>query len=142
MSEPAGTSEPGKGCPWVDGQMGGEPADGTRSVRVAIAGKGGSGKTTIAGTLARILAQSGRDVLAIDADTNPNLSATLGVPPDAATRITSLPRSLMKRETHADGTVTSTFTADPEEVLRQYGAAAPDNVRLLVMGAVGHGGAG
>lgn len=112
------------------------------SIRVAIAGKGGSGKTTIAGTLARVLAQAGRDVIAVDADTNPNLSTTLGVSPEAATRITSLPRSLMTRTTHPDGTVTSTFNADAEQVLTDYGAVAPDAVRLLVMGAVGHGGAG
>lgn len=142
MSDATNTSVPGKGCPWVDGQTGGETTDAARSVRVAIAGKGGSGKTTIAGTLARILAQAGREVIAVDADTNPNLSTTLGLPAEAATRITSLPRSLVKRQTNEDGTVTSVFTADAEQVLKDYGALGPDNVRLLVMGAVGHGGAG
>lgn len=111
-------------------------------MRIAIAGKGGSGKTTIAGTLARVLAQSGRPVVAIDADTNPNLSMTLGVPADAATRITSLPRSLMTKETQPDGTVTSRFTGDALAVLRDYGTVAPDNIQLLVMGAVGHAGVG
>ncbi|MDQ3518083.1 MAG: AAA family ATPase, partial [Gemmatimonadota bacterium] len=43
-------------------------------MRVAIAGKGGTGKTTISGTLARVLARQGRQVLAIDADTTPNLA--------------------------------------------------------------------
>jgi len=142
MSDATNTPVPGKGCPWVDGQTGGERADAARSVRVAIAGKGGSGKTTIAGTLARILAKTGREVIAVDADTNPNLSTTLGVAADAATRITSLPRSLIRRETREDGTIASIFTGDAEQVLRDYGAAAPDNIRLLVMGAVGHGGAG
>lgn len=111
-------------------------------MRIAIAGKGGSGKTTIAGTLARILGQRDRSVLAVDADTNPNLSVTLGIPPEAATRITSLPRTLITRETLADGTVKQTFTGDPAQVLSDYAVAAPDNVQLLVMGAVGHGGAG
>lgn len=111
-------------------------------MRLAIAGKGGSGKTTIAGTLARVLAQQGRQVIAVDADTNPNLSTTLGVAADAATKIASLPRSLVSKQTQADGTVVSVFTADPLEVLREYGAPAPDDVQLLVMGAVGHGGAG
>ncbi|MGQ0736258.1 MAG: nucleotide-binding protein [Acidobacteriota bacterium] len=130
----------GSTCPWVE-EPSGSGHDGA-SVRIAIAGKGGSGKTTIAGTLARMLAQRGRRVLAVDADTNPNLSTTLGVPSDRATRITSLPRSLMERQTQADGTVKPVFVADPVEVLAQYGADAPDGVRLLVMGAVGHGGAG
>ena len=56
-------------------------------MRIAVAGKGGSGKTTIAGTIARLLARSGRSVLAIDADTNPNLAAILGMTPDAMQQI-------------------------------------------------------
>ena len=114
----------------------------SRSLRLAIAGKGGSGKTTISGTLARLLAQQGRRVLAVDADTNPNLSVTLGVPADRAMQITSLPRSLMERQTQPDGTVKPVFVADALKVVADYGADAPDGVRLLVMGSVGHGGAG
>src|SRR5262245_46074368 len=111
-------------------------------MRVAIAGKGGSGKTTISGTLARLLAQSGRRVVAVDADTTQNLATTLGVEPDRAKEIVALPRSLLKREQQPDGSMISTFLRDPVEVLAEYGATAPDGVRLVVMGAVGHGGAG
>jgi CO dehydrogenase maturation factor len=111
-------------------------------MRVAIAGKGGSGKTTISGTLARLLAQAGRHVVAVDADTNPNLAATLGLLPDRAREIVALPRTLLKREPQPDGTVKSTFQRDPLEVLDEFGMVAPDGVRLVVMGAVGHGGAG
>jgi CO dehydrogenase maturation factor len=50
-------------------------------MKIAVAGKGGSGKTTLAGTLARALGRRGQAVLAIDADTNPNLAITLGLPP-------------------------------------------------------------
>jgi CO dehydrogenase maturation factor len=117
-------------------------AAGIGSLRLAIAGKGGSGKTTIAGTLARLLAQQGRRVLAVDADTNPNLSTTLGVPAQQATQITSLPRSLMERQTQPDGSVKPVFVGDALRVVEDYGVSAPDGVRLLVMGAVGHGGAG
>jgi CO dehydrogenase maturation factor len=42
-------------------------------MKSAISGKGGSGKTTIAATLTRILARRGLPVLAIDGDPNPNL---------------------------------------------------------------------
>lgn len=112
------------------------------ALRVTLAGKGGSGKTTIAGTLARLLAQQGRDVIAVDADTNPNLATTLGIGPDRVRDIVSLPRTLLRRETQPDGTTTSTFARDPLEVLAEYGATGPDGVKLVVMGAVGHGGAG
>lgn len=111
-------------------------------MRIAIAGKGGSGKTTISGTVARLLARTGRQVVAVDADTNPNLATTLGVSPDQATAIVSLPRTLLKREAQPDGTMKATFQRDPLEVLDEYGTRAGDGVRLIVMGAVGHGGAG
>lgn len=111
-------------------------------MRIAIAGKGGSGKTTISGTLARVLARAGRQVVAVDADTNPNLATTLGLHPDRTREIIALPRTLLKRETQPDGSMRSTFVRDPLEVLDEYGMAAPDGVRLVVMGAVGHGGAG
>jgi CO dehydrogenase maturation factor len=111
-------------------------------MRIAIAGKGGSGKTTIAGTLARILAREGRQVVAVDADTNPNLAATLGIPAERAQEVVGLPRGLMERQTQPDGTTRVVFTAHPEDVLREYGATGPDGVRLVIMGKVGHGGAG
>ncbi len=111
-------------------------------MRLAIAGKGGSGKTTIAGTLARLLAQRGRPVVAVDADTNPNLSTTLGIEAERAQQIVALPRTLLRRDQQPDGTITSTFLRDPLDVLEEYGAQGPDGVRLVVMGAVGHGGAG
>ena len=111
-------------------------------MRIAIAGKGGTGKTTIAGTLARALARTGRDVLAIDADTNPNLASVLGIPPASAEAIVSLPRNLMQRQTREDGTTTTVFSADPEELIAEYAIRGPDKVQLMVMGRVGHGGAG
>jgi len=110
-------------------------------MRLAIAGKGGTGKTTIAGTLARVLARSGRDVLAIDADTNPNLALLLGLVADRA-GISDLPRDAIRREVAPDGTVTNVFVGDAEELIARYGTVGPDGVRLLVMGTVGHSGSG
>ena len=100
-------------------------------MRIAIAGKGGTGKTTIAGTLARALARTGREVLAIDADTNPNLASVLGIPPDAAEAIVSLPRNLMQRQTNADGTTTTVFTADPEQLIFPCDVTAGRRVVLM-----------
>lgn len=111
-------------------------------MRIAIAGKGGTGKTTITGTLARVLAQSGRSVLAVDADSNPNLAMVLGIPQARAEALVGLPRDLMKRQTDPDGTTRVVFTSTPSAVLEQYGVMGPDGVRLVVMGKVHHGGAG
>ena len=89
-----------------------------------------------------MLARGSREVLAIDADSNPNLASVLGIPPSKAQEIVGLPRSLMQRITSEDGTTKAVFSADPEDVLRKFGVVGPDGVRLMVMGKVGHGGAG
>src|SRR5688500_13253531 len=113
-------------------------------MRIAVAGKGGTGKTTIAGTLARALARDGRRVLAIDADTNPNLASTIGIPADRAETLSGLPLDLLERreEPGCPSRTITVFTADPEQIANTYGIVGPDGVRLMVMGKVGHAGAG
>ena len=49
-------------------------------MKIAISGKGGVGKTLLTALLAKIFAESGYSVLAIDADPDANLAATLGFP--------------------------------------------------------------
>lgn len=102
-------------------------------MRLAIAGKGGSGKTTISATLARLVARSGQAVLAVDADANPNLSTALGVSPEAASRLRPIPPSLISRRIGGPG-----LTTPIDDVLDRYALTAPDGVRLLGMGAPAH----
>ncbi|MDQ3450836.1 MAG: AAA family ATPase, partial [Actinomycetota bacterium] len=102
-------------------------------MRLAIAGKGGAGKTTISATLARLVARTGRPVVAVDADANPNLSAALGLPGDAATRLGPVPPTLVSRRIGGAG-----LTEPIDEILDQYAVTAPDGVRLLGMGAPAH----
>ena len=56
-------------------------------LKIAIAGKGGVGKTTIAGTLSRIFARNGYRVIAIDADPSMNLSSAIGITADNLQKI-------------------------------------------------------
>ena len=48
----------------------------------------------------------------------------------------------MQRQTNEDGTTQVVFTADPEALIREFAIRGPDDVQLMVMGKVGHGGAG
>jgi len=53
----------------------------SEAMKIAVTGKGGVGKTTVAAGLARLFAQEGRPVITIDADPDANLAAALGIDP-------------------------------------------------------------
>ncbi|HXG54881.1 MAG TPA: AAA family ATPase [Vicinamibacterales bacterium] len=109
---------------------------------IAIAGKGGSGKTTIAGTMARVIARGGREVWAIDADSTPNLGITLGLSREESEAVKPIPRSILHEDKDDEGKRRLTLGVSPASVVEQYAAATPDAVRLLLMGRVDHAGAG
>ena len=106
-------------------------------MRVAFAGKGGAGKTTIAATLARLAARRGTPVVAIDADSNPNLAAALGVDSSISAGLAGIPAAAVSRKLTGPS-----LTGTVDEILDIHGTAAPDGVRLLLMGAPAHAGEG
>jgi len=106
-------------------------------VKLAIAGKGGSGKTSISGTMARLLARRGHRVLAIDADSNPNLALTLGIPSERMSEVPTLPRDLLRRTEHG-----VQLTKSIEEICESHSLSGPDGVTLLVMAHPQHAGTG
>lgn len=107
-------------------------------MKIAVAGKGGVGKTLVAGTLARLLARKGFRVLAIDADSNPNLYMTLGLSAEKAPRPLSLDENLVEERTGArPGGWGILFSLTPrvEDIPERFSVVCPDGVRLLVVGA-------
>ncbi|OFV67391.1 MAG: cobalamin biosynthesis protein CobN [Candidatus Syntrophoarchaeum caldarius] len=108
-------------------------------MKVAITGKGGVGKTTLAGTLARLLAQEGRDVVAIDADPDMNLASALGIT-ENPTPISTLEDLIAERAGEPGGI----FKLNPKvsDILDTYGLRNEDGVRLLTMGTIETGGSG
>lgn len=102
-------------------------------MRIAIAGKGGAGKTTIAATLARTLARRDVPVVMIDADSNPNLATALGTAPGTPPTIDPLPTDLVSRR--LDGPA---LTTSLDEVLERHTLRAPDGVRVALMGMPTH----
>ena len=72
-------------------------------------------------------------MVAIDADSNPNLGVALGLGPEAANLATSLPSTLVSRR--IDGPA---LTSPVDSVLQEHGVLCPDGVRLVLMGGVAH----
>jgi len=109
-------------------------------MRIAVAGKGGAGKTTIAATLARILARRGYRVSALDDDPNPNLAIALGVPFERAAGLDRLPDEALEERSDARGDREIHLARPFEDVVRTHGVQGPDGVGLLRMtGLLGAG---
>ncbi len=101
--------------------------------RIAVSGKGGSGKTTISGTLARLAGRRLGHVLAVDGDPNPNLGRAMGVQHDGVWPL--LPTNLMKVE-EIDGKRVSKLALPVQQILTEHTVAGPDGVQLLALGEV------
>lgn len=111
-------------------------------MRIAVVGKGGSGKTTVAGTLVRGLARRGLPVLAVDADSNPNLGVTLGLPAEALDGLSLMPRDLVQHVENPDGSHGHRLTLELPQVESRFGISTPDGVTLLIAGRVEQAGKG
>jgi CO dehydrogenase maturation factor len=113
-------------------------------MKIAVSGKGGVGKSTIAASIALLLAQRGGRVLALDADPDANLAAALGVP--SAKKITSISQEIALIEERTGAKVNGygqVFKLNPEvsDVADKL-AITHNGVDLLVLGAVKRGGSG
>lgn len=58
-----------------------------KGIKIAVSGKGGAGKTTLAAALIRAYGLTHRRVYAVDADPDASLAPALGIPPEAAAEI-------------------------------------------------------
>jgi CO dehydrogenase maturation factor len=97
-------------------------------MHVAVVGKGGSGKSVLAGTLARILARRGHRVLTLDSDLMPGLSLSLGLGIDASAMLTD---AVEKNE---EGRWRLRKGTGPVRAIARYAVTAPDGVRHLQLG--------
>jgi CO dehydrogenase maturation factor len=101
------------------------------SLRLAVAGKGGAGKSVIAATVARLLAREGRKVLALDSDMLPGLSLSLGA------QVPAVPPLVAAAEQDDVGRWRLRKGVGPVRAVQRYTTVAPDGVRLLQAGKNG-----
>jgi CO dehydrogenase maturation factor len=115
-------------------------------MKIAVAGKGGSGKSTIAGALALLQARAGQRVLAVDADPDANLASVLGVPAERQREIVPISerRALIEERTGAKvRQYGQMFKLNPEVAdIADNCALVHEGVALLVLGAIEAGGSG
>lgn len=115
-------------------------------MKIAISGKGGVGKTTLAGLLAHVYAGRGRRVIAIDADPDANLASALGFSAETLARLKPIAEleDLIEERTGAKpGTYGAMFKLNPrvDDIPERY-SVEERGIRLLVMGTVDKGGSG
>lgn len=115
-------------------------------MKLAIAGKGGVGKTTLASLLAGIYSAEGKEVIAIDANPDTNLATALGIPAEEANQITPIAelKDLIEERTGAKpGSFASYFKLNPrvDDIPERF-SATKDKIKLLIMGTVKVGGGG
>ena len=101
-------------------------------MRIAVVGKGGAGKSVIAGTTARLLARQGRRVLALDSDLLPGLSISLGSGPDPVE-----PPLNQAAEKGENGRWRVRDGVSIVTAVKRYTTEAPDGIRLMQIGKSG-----
>jgi len=112
-------------------------------VKVAISGKGGVGKTTLAAALARVLADEGLSVTAIDADPDANLAQAFGLVDRRITPLVEMKALIHERTGAKPGTYGAYFKLNPHvaDIPDEYGLMV-DGIRLLTLGTIYQGGSG
>ena len=97
-------------------------------MKLAVVGKGGSGKTTTSSIVARQLARRGYPVVALDCDSNPNLGISLGIGDEETERLVSMRQALDEGEQQHAPTW--------DTLMDRYGSDGPDGIRLAVVSRI------
>ena len=109
-------------------------------MKIAVSGKGGVGKTLVAGTLARLFAKDGFKVLAIDNDSAMNLSYTLGIEEETKSKIVPISemKEMIQDRTNVPGAGAGVYNINPEvsDIPDRFKVKGPDGLELLVLGGI------
>jgi CO dehydrogenase maturation factor len=115
-------------------------------MKIAITGKGGVGKSTLAGILAHLAYRDGKTVLAVDSDPDANLAFALGIPEGERKQIIPISRQMELIEERTGAKLKQfgqIFKLNPEisDIVDKCGYNF-HGIHLLVLGAVESGGSG
>jgi len=102
-------------------------------LKLGVVGKGGAGKTTVSGLLARGYSERGSRVVAIDTDSNPNLGLSMGLSLSDTEAVPVLPRATL---------VGSSGGPSADDLISEYGRPTPAGPTLLSAIRVSEAGAG
>src|SRR5512133_410997 len=115
-------------------------------MKIAVSGKGGVGKTTLAAVMARILAESGHKVIAIDADPDSNLGSALGIEEldlQKAKPLAQMQEFIEERTSTKKGQYGAYFQINPKvDDIPERFSLQKDNIRLILLGSIPQGGGG
>jgi len=108
-------------------------------MKVAVTGKGGTGKTTVAASLARALRDAGHHVVAVDADPDANLAGTLGYRGPDITPLVKL-KALIEERVGGGDSWGGFLRMNPrvDDIPQEFGVVI-DGIRVLVMGIIDRG---
>lgn len=104
--------------------------------KIIATGKGGVGKTTTLSTVAVLLARQGKRVIVFDTDPSMNLALTFGIPYDSISTITE-DKADISDELFEEGVEKA-----GKKILEDHSAVTDDGIRVVIMGAIQHGGDG
>jgi CO dehydrogenase maturation factor len=115
-------------------------------MKIAVSGKGGAGKTTVAGVMARILGERGKKVIAIDADPDSNLASAIGIDEEDLKEVKPLAAMedfIAERTGSKKGQYGAFFQLNPrvDDIPERF-SLMKDGVKLLVLGNIPRGGGG
>ena len=109
-------------------------------MKISVSGKGGVGKTLVAGILARLFAKDDFKVLAIDNDSAMNLSYTLGIDEKTKGQIVPIKemKSMIEERTNVNGAGSGVYNINPEvsDIPDKFKVSGKDGLQLLVLGGI------